>query len=131
WGTGGAGPTWETMDLPFALTSRPYGVSTAALDFNPSNPDYVNLGNIGLATTPSTGAVTLSMWIKPNTLGSDTRFFGQLSGGVAQGGAIRSTSGGGLQVWTGAAWITAAPASSISIGNWQHLALVWTNNILQ
>lgn len=128
---GGSGPDWVTSGLGTPLTSRSFMPSTAALSLDPSTPDYINLGNLGLSTTASSGEVTLSMWINPNTLGGDMRFFGQLTGPVAQGGAVRSTTGGGLQIWNGGAWLTAAPASSISTGVWQHLAMVWTNDSVQ
>lgn len=128
---GGTGPTWVTSGLATPIATRSYMPSTAALSFNPTGPDYVNLGNIGIATTPSSGAATLSMWVRPTSLASDMRLYGQLSGLATQGGAARTGATGLIEIWTGSTWVSAAPAGSLSAGTWTHLAMVWTNNSVQ
>ena len=128
---GGTGPDWVTSGLAAPLTSRSFMPSTAALSFKPSGPDYVNLGNLGFATTSSTGEASLSMWINPAALTNDMRLFSQLTGGVGQAGAAGLFTGGGIQVWSGSAWQIAMPAGNLTTGSWQHLAFVWTNDSVQ
>jgi hypothetical protein len=122
-------PTWITAGLPPKLRKPDYPPSTAALDFRSGvTNDYLDGGNINLTSTGAGGEVTVSMWLKPDTLTGDDRLFGPLSGATSQAGAVgegESTGVGGLWVWTGATFGHLANAGSLSVGTWQHLVLVW------
>jgi hypothetical protein len=124
-------PTWITAGLPPKLRKPDYPPSTAALDFRSGvTNDYLDGGNINLTSTGAGGGgeVTVSMWLKPDTLTGDDRLFGPLSGATSQAGAVgegESTGVGGLWVWTGATFGHLANAGSLSVGTWQHLVLVW------
>jgi hypothetical protein len=123
-------PSWITGGLEPKLTTRTDYPSRAALDFDSgATPDYVNCGNIGLASTAAGGEVTISMWINPDSFTGDDRIISQLGGVQAQwAGAV----GEGLPFGTGALWVyngsqqlQIAPASALTTGSWQHLALTW------
>ena len=124
-------PTWITAGLPPKLRKPDYPPSTAALDFRSGvTNDYLDGGNINLTSTGAGGGgeVTVSMWLKPDTLTGDDRLFGPLRGATSQAGAVgegESTGVGGLWVWTGATFGHLANAGSLSVGTWQHLVLVW------
>ncbi len=122
-------PTWITTGLEPKLTSRGNDPSTAALDFDPgATADYVDGGNINLTSSSGRGEVTVSMWLNPDTLTGDDRIFSPLSGAASQAGAVGEgqTAGvGGLWVWNGAGFGHLTSAGALSVGSWQHLALVW------
>jgi hypothetical protein len=123
----GSEPLWITTGLAPELTGRASVPSTAALEFSPVDPqDYVDGGILGLASTGSSGEATVSLWVKPDPLAADLRLFGQLTGPTTNGGAVRTTALGGLEVWTGAVWLAVAPASTLANGQWAHVALAWS-----
>jgi len=109
-------PTW----------SMPGVESSGALNLNASTSDYVNGGNINLSATAAGGQVSVSMWLHPESWAADNRLIGQLSGVGSQAGVVRVVANGGIEVWSGATWLQIAPAGALSVGFWQHLALVWT-----
>jgi hypothetical protein len=120
-------PAWITSGLEPKLTDRSILPSTAALDFTSPN-HYVDGGNINLTSTSGGGEVTVSMWLRPDTLSGDLRLIGHLSGASTQAGAvgIGQTAGvGGVWVWTGAGFGHVTSAGALTAGAWQHLALVW------
>jgi hypothetical protein len=102
--------------------------SSGALHLKSSNNDYVDAGKLNLSATESGGQVTVSMWLHPDSLGADNRIFGQVDGAASQAGSLRALANGALEVWNGAAWLPVAPAGALSVGFWQHLALVWTGH---
>jgi hypothetical protein len=113
-------PTWITSGLPPGLPS------TAALDFDPG--EHLDGGNINLSSTSTGGEVTVSMWLKPDTLDGDKRIIGQLSGAASQSGAVgigQSFGVGALWVWDGATLKGLSSAGALRTNLWQHLALVW------
>jgi hypothetical protein len=116
------GPMWTSTGLEPSLNT------TFALDFDPSNPDYVDGGNINLSSTSSGGAASVSMWIRPDVLSADMRIYGQLSLPTSQGGSMGSLADGSLRIWDGSAWLGAAPAGTLTAGNWHHLSMVWTSD---
>ena len=120
-GTGNKGrlvgsPTWSTPGV----------ASSGALALNASTGDYVNGGNINLSATASGGQAAVSMWLHPNSFVADNRIIGQLSGAGSQAGVVRVVANGAMEVWSGSAWLQVAPPGALSVGFWQHLALVWT-----
>ena len=111
--------------------SSPGVESGGALDLNASTSDYVNAGNINLSATASGGQATVSMWLHPNSFVADNRIIGQLSGAGSQAGVVRVVANGAMEVWSGSAWLQVAPAGALSVGFWQHLALVWAGNSVE
>ena len=126
---GVTGPTWVSSGLATPIATRPFQPSTAALDFLPANPDYVDGGNIGLVSNGSSGEVTLSLWARPDSLSGDNRLYGQLSGSTAQAGAVHILSDGAAEIWNGGTWISAFLPGSFTVGTWKHYALVWNNGV--
>ncbi len=122
--------TWVTSGLEPKLTSRVTAPSTSAIDLDSANGyDYINGGHLRLATTASSGQVTLSMWLNPDSLLNDSRLFGQTTANAsANGGAVRIYDNK-LQVWPGSgSWQDLTPAGVLATNQWQHLALVWDRN---
>jgi len=66
-------PLW-VADVPDALAHR----LDYSLDFDSAAQNYVNGGALGLSVTGGVDGVTISVWIKPGTIGTDTRLFSQL-----------------------------------------------------
>jgi len=122
---GGTGPIWTSSGLEPKLTTRKFDPSSFALDFEPADPDFLDVGNVGLSSTGSGGTVSFSAWFRPDALSGDNRLLGQLSGVSANGGAARVIGSGGIEIWDGADWNTVAPGGSMAVGTWSHLALVW------
>ncbi len=119
-------PAWITTGLEPKLTDRSVLPSTAALDFDPG--DHVDCGNIGLTSTSTGGEVTVSMWLRPDTLSGDVRLIGHLSGVTTQAGTVgvgQSAGVGGVWVWHGGGFGHLTSAGALTAGSWQHLALVW------
>jgi hypothetical protein len=84
---------------------------------------YVNLGNLGL-----TGPATVSLWVKADALSDNDRLYSQADGTPNASGAINVSQGsdnGPVRVWDGGNWQTIAPANSISVNAWHHLAFVY------
>ena len=109
---------WITSGLAPTLTH-----STGALDFNGPAAAYVAGGNIGLT------AGTVSMWINQRSATGDDRLFSPASGPVAQGGGVRIGAGGSIGVWPGHTdWFSLAPAGTIGLGTWQHVAIAYTGS---
>jgi len=123
-------PAWTTTGLEPKLTSRSDWPSTAALDFETGDNDYVNGGDINLSTSSGSGEATVSMWVCPESLSTDQRLIAWVSAGGTGLGTLRLESGS-LEVFTGSAWAPLAPASPLSAGTWYHLAFVWTGNSVQ
>jgi hypothetical protein len=96
------------------------GQINGSITFDGSN-DYINTGNLGITS----GVVTF--WMKPGNSGSDSRIFSQASGSTGQGGAVRYNSGA-LDVWNGSSWLTIVNASTLSSGNWYHIAILYSGS---
>ncbi len=115
---------WISSGLAPQLTN-----STAAINLDGVN-DYVNMGVLGL-----NGSATLSMWLNVNsTFIGDMRLVSALTEITTYEGLLRfdSLASGNIQVissvpsiW-GNAWQTLAPVSSVSEGQWFHLAVVYS-----
>lgn len=117
--------TWVTSGLEPKLTSRVTAPSTAAIDLDSANGyDYVNGGHLRLNTSASSGQVTVSMWLNPDSLTQDSRLFGQITQGTGHAGAV-AIRDNKLQVWSASAWNDLVPAGVLATNQWQHLALVW------
>ena len=125
------GSGWNT-DVPAELAH-----SSGSLAFSSAGTNYVNGGALGLSATGTVGEVTLSFWLKPQTLG-DTRLLSQLefpSKNPAGAVQINSTDfrTGTLQVLNVstsnvASFTALSPSGAISTGIWQHVALTWRGN---
>jgi hypothetical protein len=128
----GPTPTWTNTGLYPPLTTRTFLPSTYALDFEASTNDHMDGGNLGLVANGSGGQATVALWIKAESLTGDDRLWGQLTGATSQGGAVHFVSGGSAEVWTGGTWLPVAGSSgAATVGTWNHLAFVWTNNSMQ
>lgn len=128
----GPTPTWTNSGLNPLLTSRTYLPSTYALDFETNSGDYMDGGNLGLVANGSGGQVTVALWAKAESVSSDMRLWGQMSGAGSEGGAVHFLGDGSAEIWNGASWQN-IPGSSgaLTAGVWKHLAFVWTNNSVQ
>jgi len=121
------GSGWNT-DVP-----APLAHSSGSLAFSSAGTNYVNGGALGLYATGTVGEVTLSFWLKPQTLG-DTRLLSQLEkapsknpSGSIQISASADFRTGKLQVFnaTSGLYTALSPAGALSTGVWQHVALTW------
>jgi len=130
WGSNGTlvnTPTWRCAATDPSYTPSGQGCS---LEFNGTN-NYINLGyrsNLQMRT----GAITLEIWIKPDSFPDGTEsvnlfFGGATGGGHGYGASIRYSTGmfryevygstGGRQPYE--------PNIGIEIGKWQHIAAVF------
>jgi len=124
-----AGGGWDT-DVPAPLAARASG----SLAFTSANGTYVNGGHLGMAATGGVDGVSLSLWLKPGVIGSDTRLISMLrqtSATPHPTGAVRLVADGAgngtLQV-SSTTWQTLGPAGYIRTNQWQHLCLIWRGN---
>jgi hypothetical protein len=119
-------PTRTTSGLASNLTSRTDWPSTAALDFDAgATNDYIDCGNINLTSTNGGGAVTVSMWLNPDSLAGAARLFTQPTGHAGLAGTTDVQTDGSISVWNGVTYLYPAPAGTVIVGSWQHLAFVW------
>jgi hypothetical protein len=94
-----------------------YGVNDKALQFR-LGEQGVLLGDLGMESP-----VTVSFWIKSDTLQNDGRILSQLEGLSHQKGALRIV-GEQLQLWNAKAWsMVVSGLSHKSL--WQHIAIVY------
>ncbi|MBT3192427.1 MAG: LamG domain-containing protein [Verrucomicrobia bacterium] len=119
-------PTRTTSGLASNLTSRTDWPSTAALDLDAgATNDYIDCGNINLTSTNGGGEVTVSMWLNPDSLAGAVRLFTQPTGHTGLAGTTDVQTDGSISVWNGVTYLYAAPAGTVIVGTWQHLAFVW------
>jgi prepilin-type N-terminal cleavage/methylation domain-containing protein len=120
-------PTWRCASTDLSYTPSGQGCS---LEFNGVN-NYINLGYRS-SLQMGTGAITMEMWIKPDSFPSGTEsmnlFYGGATGGASgYGASIRYSTGmfryevygstGGRQPYE--------PNIGIKIGEWQHITAVF------
>lgn len=122
--------TLTSMDPPNDWVAGKFG---KALDFDGSN-DYIDLGDPTAADT--TGAFSLSAWIKPAVLSGETRVIGDEDSeycGYPCGGYSLDTSGSSLVFTFGDSalggnsgnWDVASASNILSTGQWQHVLATW------
>ena len=127
-----SGGGW-TNDTPAELT-----YSTGALDFDTASSQYINGGHIGVSSTGLNKGATVSVWLKPKSLISDMRLWGQLNHNASTShplGAIglgNNGSGWALQGFypPGDTWVPIMPYNAYAINEWQHFCFVWTEDQL-
>lgn len=124
-----SGGGWD-VDVPAPLAAR----SSGSLAFTSANSTYVNGGHLGMAATGGVDGVSLSLWLKPGVIGSDTRLISMLrqtSTTPHPTGAVRLVADGAgngtLQV-SSTSWVSLSPAGAVRTNQWQHLCLVWRGN---
>ena len=96
------------------------GVVGHALRFKEGNGE-IALGDLGLH-----GSATLSLWLQRSSPQTDMRILSQLGGPTTQSGCVR-VMGSTLQIWDGAAWLSAVNGLN-DTGAWQHVALVFKDD---
>jgi hypothetical protein len=107
---------WINSGLPAQLTEN-----AGALSFDPALLNRVDLGSLGLVS-----AGTISLWMRPQTNGTDIRIYAQTTGGVGLPGGVRFAGIGGLETWDGAAWMRIAPNGAVPTNLWTHLAVAYS-----
>ncbi|MEK7212529.1 MAG: LamG domain-containing protein, partial [Patescibacteria group bacterium] len=92
--------------------------------FNGSD-DYINMGFQGPSTSEISGsALTLTAWVKRNTIGSEHDIFTKNGPYFL---AIKSNNKVSGSIYNGA-WVTVTGTATISAGNWYHLVLVYNGS---
>lgn len=126
-----SGGGWD-VDVPAPLASRASG----SLAFTSASSTYVNGGHLGMVATGGVDGVSLSLWLKPGVIGSDTRLISMLrqtSTTPHPTGAVRLVADGAgngtLQV-SSTSWNNLSTVGAIRTNQWQHLCLVWRGNLV-
>jgi hypothetical protein len=103
--------------------------STASvyLDGVAATDDYIDLGNVYL-----NDSATFSCWIKPWAMATDTWLFSPMPPPSNYGGLIHFDPlvSGYIQVNNGGPWINLAPAATVPVGQWTHLALAYGSGLV-
>ena len=88
--------------------------------------DTVDLGDLALSRG------TLSLWINPRDVGAgsgDRRLLSHVAGATSQAGSLGidpngDLGNGSLWIWSGSQWLRLCGDNTLTVNQWQHLALV-------
>ncbi|MEK7500082.1 MAG: LamG domain-containing protein [Patescibacteria group bacterium] len=118
------GPTWSST-VPTTAFTNPYSVSFDGTD------DYVAIGNS--ITSLGTTAVTVSSWVRTNSIGANQYILdASTDGGSGNGLSVRIRDNGTIRFWHYNAAANANSVGTLSANVWYHVAVTWdgtTNRI--